>query len=351
MLDLLTRLIDGLPIGVVVLDRSGRAVLYNRVEEMLTGRRREDVLERDFFVEHAYCLDVPLIAGHFRERIGRGPLDAEGDFSFPFPFLARPREVHVQLSSFESRGAPFGLLLFRDISHERSVEQMRQTLSQMVVHDIKNPLTAITGALEQVEPMVRDDADAREAIQDAFEASHRIESMLLNLLDTSRLETNEFPLRLQSTDVHGLAKTAVNLARTVARGNEATIRLTSSDAPVMAEIDPDVVLRIFENLIDNALQHAHSVTVSVTQRETTTVIEVSDDGPGVPPDVREHIFEKFSQGQNRRSRRAHRGLGLTFVQNAARAHGGEASLDCPLEGGAVFRVVLPIQSPLTPLAR
>jgi photoactive yellow protein len=346
MLELFTRLIDTMPVGIVVLDAAGRAVLYNRVEETLAGRRREDVLGRDFFREHAYCMDVPLIGGHFRERIGREELKAEGDFSFPFPFLATPREVHVQLSSFESRGAPYGLLVVRDISHERSVELMRETLSQMLVHDIKSPLTAVTMALEQLRPIVTGSEDAREAVADALEASDQIESMLGNLLDTARLETNEFPLLLATVDVHGIAAKAVTLARVVARGREAVVRIVPTAAPVLAEVDSDVVLRICENLLDNALQFARTVTIKVVQLGASVLLEVSDDGPGVPPEARASIFEKFVQGPGRRARRRNRGLGLTFVQNAARAHGGDASLECPAEGGAVFRVVLPVVSPV-----
>lgn len=346
MLELFTRLIDSLPVGVVVLDAAGRAVLYNRVEETLAGRRREDVLGRDFFREHAYCLDVPLIGGHFRERIGRGELKAEGDFTFPFPFLVTPREVHVQLSSFESDGAPYGLLVLRDISHERSVELMRETLSQMLVHDIKSPLTAVTMALQHLQPIVCAPEDACEAVADALEASRQIESMLVNLLDTARLETNEFPLLLDNADVHAVAAKAVSLARAVARASGAVVSLPPAASPVLAEVDADVVLRICENLIDNALQFARVVRVTVTLRDTNVVIEVADDGPGVPAPERAHIFEKFSQASGRKARRRNRGLGLTFVQNAARAHGGDASLECPPEGGSIFRVVLPVVSPV-----
>jgi photoactive yellow protein len=352
MLHLLTQLIDSLPVGVIVLDAAGRVVLYNRVEELLAGRRREDVLGSDFFVQHGFCLDVPLIGGHFRERIGRAPLEAEGDFTFPFPFLATPREVHVQLSSFEANGAPYGLLVLRDIAHERSVELMRQTLSQMLVHDIKNPLTAITMTLEHLalSPALRDDKDALDAVGDAVEASRRIESMLVNLLDTARLETNQFPLTLTKVDVHALARRAVSLEGAVARGNRALVTLVEAPAPVVAEVDADIVLRICENLVDNALRHAQAVTVAVYARDACAVIEVKDDGPGIPPEARAHIFDKFSQVPGGRERRTNRGLGLTFVQNAARAHGGDASLECPPEGGAVFRVVLPLDSPLPRIA-
>ncbi len=345
MLKLLTQLVDNLPIGVVALDAKGHAVVYNRVEETLAGRRREDVVGTDFFAKHAYCLDVPLIGGYFRERIGREALHAEGDFTFPFPFLATPRQVHVTVTSFECDGAPYGLLLMRDIAHERSVELMRETLSQMLVHDIKSPLTAITMSLEHLRSAVRDDEDAREAVADALAASQRIGSMLVNLLDTAQLETNEFPLSPSTVDVHALAAKAIALARAVMRHTEATVMLTDG-APVLAEVDGDVVLRICENLVDNALQHASHVTVTVERVEADVRIRVRDDGAGVAPELRPHIFEKFRQGEGRRGGRRNHGLGLTFVQNAARAHGGDATLECPPEGGAIFCVTLPVVSPV-----
>jgi photoactive yellow protein len=346
MLELFSHLVDSLPVGVIVLDAAGRAVVFNRVEEQLTGRRREAVLGTDFFRQHGFCMDVPHLAGQFRERIGRGSFSAEADLSFPFPFLATPREVRVQLSSFEANDQPYGLLVIRDVSHERSVALMRETLGQMIVHDLKNPLTVVTGNLRYLSSAVRDTADAREAIEDGLAATRRLEAMLVGLLDSTRLETNTFPLMLSTVDVGQLATGAAALARAVARARSVSIEV-NAPTPAMARVDRDVVVRICENLLDNAMRHAKHVTVSVTSTPPDVVLTVADDGPGVPPEERERIFEKFTQitPGAPHARGLNRGLGLTFVQYAARAHGGDAWVGEGPAGGALFRVTLPVDPP------
>ena len=120
-------------------------------------------------------------------------------------------------------------------------------------------------------------------------------------------------------------------------------------APVRALLDPDLMSRVFENLIDNAVRQAKQVTVAVRSEGLNVVLEVSDDGPGIPLEARERIFEKYAQvvpGAGH-TRAANRGLGLTFVQQAARAHGGDVSAHQGPEGGALFRVTLPVTPPVT----
>ncbi len=346
-LDLFARLVDSLPVGVIVLDAEGKAVVYNRLEEHLSGRRRSAVLGCDFFREHAYCMNVPEIAGQFRENIGRRSLQSEADLSFPFPFLATPREVRVSLTDFEANDQPYGLLVIRDVSHERSVAMMRTTLSEMVVHDLKNPLTAVEANLNFLERSIRDHLDAREAVLESLQSVKRISSLLTNLLQTSRLETNSFPLSRSNVDLRALCANAVALERAVARSREVQLELIGPPEPVLVDADGDLILRVLENLLDNALRYATRITVGVRHHGADVVLEVSDNGPGISPEQRAQVFEKYRQVDPGapHTRGLHHGVGLHFVQQAARAHGGEAEVDEAPGGGAVFRVRFPRRRP------
>jgi photoactive yellow protein len=342
-LQLFSRLVDTLPVGVIVLDHEGKAVIYNRVEEQLSGRRREVVLGSDFFRAHAYCMNVPAIAGRFREDIGRRALQTEADFSFPFPFLATPREVRVTLTDFEANNQPYGLLLIRDVSHERSVAMMRTTLNEMVVHDLKNPLAALAANLDYLHRSIRDQRDALEAVTDSLESVKRISAMVTNLLETSRLETNSFPLRRSNIDLRALCANAIALERAVARSREVQLELVGPPDPVLVEADSELMLRVLENLLDNSIRYATRITVSVRQVDEQTLLEVGDNGPGIPPEERTRIFEKYRQVSSGapHTRGLHHGVGLHFVQQAARAHGGDAEVQDAPAGGALFRVRLP----------
>ncbi len=350
MLEVLGRVVDSLPVGVIVLDAAGRAVVFNRVEERLAGRRREDVIGSDFFRDHGYCMDIPELAGTMRAHIGRGPFEAEAELTFPFPYLATPREVRVSLTSFEANEQPYGLLVIRDVAHERAVRRMRETLGQMLLHDLRAPLTVVTANLGLLSSEVRDTQDARQALEDAMEGARRLQSMLTTLLETSRLETNELPLLPTDVDVRALANSAASLVRAIARARAVEVVLDPDPGVARAQVDPDVVVRICENLLDNAMRYATRVAIRVLEGDAHVSIEVTDDGPGIPPAQRARIFEKYArvgpEGRRVPDRDGGHGLGLHFVRLAARAHGGDVVAECPPEGGARFSVRLPRVSPL-----
>ncbi|MEJ7729071.1 MAG: ATP-binding protein [Polyangiaceae bacterium] len=344
-LPILEDLFDSLPVGVVVLDQQGKVVVYNTAEEKLAGRPRSRVLGRDFFGTVAPCMDVRELGGAFRERIGRQRVDVNIEFSFPFPFLDQPRDVRVRMQSFEARGAPYGLLMVEDVSRERSIDRMRETLQSLLVHDLKNPLAVVVASLGFLGAEHTNAAhpDVAEAIADGLTAAARLQSMLLNLLDIHRLETSSFPLRKVDCDVGALLGSASKAYRGLARASGAELLLDLPAAPMRACLDEGVVRRAIDNLVENAFRHARRVVLRAAHEGGAAVIEVADDGPGVPVAVRESIFEKFAQvvGDGGVQTDLNRGLGLTFVRLALRAHGGNATVHCPDRGGSVFRLEIP----------
>lgn len=346
-LAVLQQLFDGLPIGVVVLDAAGAVVHYNRQEERLAQRSRERVLGKRFFYEVAPCLNVRELGGEFERRIGREPIEIDLELTLPRPHVQQPRDVLVRLRSFEADRRPYGVLLVEDVSAERAIDRMKDTLASLLVHDLKSPLAVLALDLQLLgqHPALRGDPDAMETYAQGRHAARRLERMILNLLDITRLETHSLPLQPRTTDVAAIARAAVEDARILAQLRDIALVLDAPAAPVERVLDAELVRRAVDNLIDNALKHSrHSgrVVVSVGQEAERAWIAVADDGPGVPEDVRERIFEKYVQATLPGvSRGLNRGLGLTFVQLVARAHGGLAEVE-PSEGrgGAVFRLSL-----------
>jgi photoactive yellow protein len=346
-LALLAQLFDSLPLGVVVLDAAGKVVIYNRAEERLANRQRARVVGRDFFVEVAPCMNVSRLAGEFRAHIGRRALDVNLEFSFPFMSLDEPRDVRLKMSSFEVGAAPYAVLTVEDISAQRSVERMKETLQDLLIHDLKNPLSAILANLGFLNRVggIRDNADAVEAISDSVQSARRLQAMLLNLLDISRLETGSLPLARADVDLDALLAAVVEENAALARMHDAALALGPA-CGLRASVDPAVLRRALGNLIENAVRHAPHVTVAARRDRDALVLEVVDDGPGVPAAMREAIFEKYTQVGSARPATAsyNRGLGLTFVRLAAHAHGGDAAVDCPAGSGSAFRITLPAGS-------
>lgn len=345
-LEVFSYLFDSMPIGVVVLDQEGRVVIFNATEERLAGRSKARVLGRSFFEEVAPCMNVRDLGLTFKEDIGRKDISRELDFSFAFPHVDRPRDVRVRLQSFSVGSAPHALLLVEDVSAERAVMRMKESLQTLLVHDLKNPLASILAnfgfALD--DRTVKQSVDLNEAMRDGLMSAERLQALILNLLDVSRLETSTMPVQRGPTNLRAMLEGVVAGSRTYATLRGASVSVGSKTPTDPVNIDESLIRRCVENLVDNALRFARSVEVSAAVDGDRLEVIVADNGPGIPATIRERIFDRYVQvGGATGNTNQNRGLGLTFVRLAARAHGGEAVCECPAAGGTIFRLALPLQ--------
>jgi len=348
-LQLLTTLLDQMPVGVVVLDAVGTVVHFNRYEEQLARRDRAEVLGTRFFVDVAPCMNIKALGGHFFERIGREPLQAATEFNFPFPFLETPREVMVRMTDFRVDGRPYGMLLVEDVSARRAVDRMKETLTSLLVHDLKNPLAVILANLTYVQstPQVSAHPDLVEALTDGIDGGIRLQQMIVNLLDITRLEAGTMPLQRAVINVGDLVSKVVGDTQGSARERRATLVAERPNEPLFALLDADVLRRALDNLVNNALRYCRSggrIIVGVQTASAGIEILVSDNGPGIPEAARASIFEKYTQAGAATPGSLNRGLGLTFVKLAVEAHGGDVTVECPATGGTTFRLKLPIEA-------
>jgi photoactive yellow protein len=346
-LSVLIRLVDELPLGVVVLDRHGVVVHYNRYEAEVARRSPDRVIGRSFFTEVAPCTNIRELGGTFHDCIGKRPLNVRLDFSFPFPFADKPRDVRIALTSFEDAGEPYGCLFIEDVSHERAVERMRETLGELLVHDMKNPLAVLHANLSLLRAKAKGD-ERVELLDMALEAGRRLDRMVLNLLDITRLESPAFPLRRERIDARALVETVVRDVGPLGRERAVALAPEVPDHPVAAVLDADVVRRALDNLVENAVRFARRfVRVRVAAEADRVRFDVADDGPGIAPELRERIFDKYADasGATTFATRHNRGLGLTFVRLAARAHAGDVEVESEPGKGTSFVLTLPTEPP------
>lgn len=341
---LLGRLFDSLPVGIIVLDRRGHVVVFNREEERLAHRQRDKVVGRPFFTEVAPCMNVKELGKTFERDIEYHELRVTTEFSFPFPFLDQPRDVLVRMLSFVVEDAPYGCLMIQDISAQRSIDRMKETLASLLVHDFKNPLSVVLSNLEFVRADPRISGDLVEPIDDAQTAARRLRGMVVSLLDVTRLESGEVPLERVRQDVRDLVRAAADESQALGRLRDVKIVTELPPRPAESDVDSDLLRRALDNLIENAVRYSpRGGLVSVRLRQAPQLeLEVADQGPGVPAALRSQIFDKYVQVKTNQPAGQHnRGLGLTFVRLVARALGGDAELECPSAGGSIFKIVLP----------
>jgi signal transduction histidine kinase len=230
----------------------------------------------------------------------------------------------------------------------REMNDVKDTLLHAVSHDLKGPLAGILGAMQTIR---RDDelhltADEREALYEVIEHSGRKMNRLIDdLLDLDRIDRGKVHPQRRPTDVGELARRVVS---DTAQLDDHPVRVRA-DA-VMVEVDPSKVERVIENLLVNAARYTPpgtAVLVQITARPDGIDLVVEDDGPGIPDELKDVLFEPFRQGEDSSGRGM--GIGLSLVQRFAELHGGSARIEDAPTGGARFVVELP--GAVTPLGK
>jgi signal transduction histidine kinase len=227
---------------------------------------------------------------------------------------------------------------------EAALERQRDFVAD-ASHELRTPLTSILANLELLEAEL--DGEAREMAGSALRSSQRMRRLVADLLLLARADAGRRAPR-GPLDLSVVAREAVTEAGPMAAGHTLSLDVPE---PVPIEGAADDLHRLVANLIENALVHTSSgtpVTVSTRAREGEAVLEVADRGPGVPPAMRERVFERFARGRGDSAAGGGSGLGLAIVRAVAEAHGGRVRLLDAEGGGARFVVTLPLAAEATP---
>jgi two-component system, sensor histidine kinase and response regulator len=217
----------------------------------------------------------------------------------------------------------------------------RDEMSALLVHDLKGPTSVVQLSLEYMESSAsRVASDFRDVLRDARAATDRIERIVHNMLDIAQLEAGRLVLRTGPTRPAELLNLVAHCREPVARRHGVHLEL-AANPDVQMEADVDLIIRVIENVVDNALEHVPCggrILMSVDSHAGSTTILIGNDGPPVPTDMRQRIFEKF--GREGIGKPHNLGLGLYFCRLAVEAHGGKISVsDQPLP--AVFCMRFP----------
>jgi signal transduction histidine kinase len=232
--------------------------------------------------------------------------------------------------------------------HEALVRLQRhkEELSALLVHDLKSPASGIImAARSRLRSRTLAETD-RPHWRAVLSGAEIIDRMALNLLDVSRSEDGAFAPRIADVAISGLLDEVGELMTPLAEGRNQTLALAEEAPDLRLRADGELLRRVLQNLIDNALRHGPSGgTVRVTARPVEGAVElrVSDEGEGIPEGMRERVFDKYTRldatGATRGS--AGRGLGLTFCRLAAEAHGGSIHAEANAPQGSVFVLRVP----------
>jgi len=209
------------------------------------------------------------------------------------------------------------------------------TLAMSVVHDLRNPLAAIHGGAEMLKSLQLPEQQIRRLARNMYKASVQIQAMLQDYVDRCRARES----RPQPSNLHHLV--AQTLDR-IAPAAEAQSVIVAQDVPadLVVTVDRGRIGSVLANLLANALEAmptGGSIHISASAAKSSTVIRVLDTGPGIAPEIRDHLFQPFVTARKPNGW----GLGLTQARQVVLDHGGEMWLESPPGGGACFAFSLP----------
>jgi two-component system, NtrC family, sensor histidine kinase PilS len=339
--------------GVLTVDGLGRLAFINPTAERLLDLDGEALIGLpvlDHLKSRSSELWAAAVAGI---RNGRKISRGEG---MVVQGAGRMFPIGLSTTTFrqEAQDAPSVTAIFTDISDLKEVQELHMRaerleavaeLSASLAHEIRNPLASIRSSVEQLARSKHADEDERFLSGLIVRESDRLSRLLSEFLDFARVRATHFtPL-----DLHGVVVAVVRLIRAHPDCRaDATITVEGDHA--MLEGDEDLLHRVIANLVLNAVQAARGpvrITVSVaavqaseiphgTNLEHAVRLQVRDNGPGIPEEVRERLFQPFVSGRSGGS-----GLGLAIVQRAVEAHRGLVLVDSGAGSGTTFTIFLP----------
>ncbi len=229
------------------------------------------------------------------------------------------------------------LLLLSDVTDLRRLETIRRDFVANVSHELKTPLTAIAGYAETL-AAESSESQAAGFAQTIVENAHRMQRLVDDLLDLSRIESGAWEPEPQTVDVETAAREA--WAQFAERAASRKIVLETATNASSVHSDPEALRQVFTNLLDNALRHTPSggrIRVTAQRVGDDTVVRVTDTGTGIPADHLPRIFERFYRVDPSRSRQeGGTGLGLAIVKHLVEAHGGRVEAESELGRGTTI---------------
>jgi two-component system, OmpR family, phosphate regulon sensor histidine kinase PhoR len=339
--DPLRAVVAGLPDPVIALDSEGRVLALNEHARALAPalRQGEPV---------SLALRMPELIEAIGRALARGE-DQRVEFSERGPLDRWFQAIVVPVKRDPVLSKPdLVLMTFHDLTPLRRVEEMRADFVANASHELRTPLAAISGFIETLQGSARDDAKARERFLAIMrEQARRMARLIDDLLSLSRIELNAHRRPDTPVDLVPIVRQVVDSLETLARDRGVAVNVEAANSVTVLG---DELVRIFENLVENALKYgAPGKRVDIklgagmsAENEPEAQVSVRDYGPGIAPEHLPRLTERFYRVDVRESRaQGGTGLGLALVKHILNRHRGRMTIESAPGAGASFTIHLP----------
>lgn len=324
-----TALVEAMVEGVIAADARGRVTTANHAAHRLLG----------------YADDAPLpdLSTLFRAKGARelvaAAIEHRGERSATI-------ELDGQILLLTARGLPDGsaVLVLHDLTETRRLETVRRDFVANVSHELKTPLTSISGYAETLLGEQTDEEMTRRFHGIILANARRMHRLVDDLLDLSRIESGHWQPTLDQISADAIAREVAAMSQERAR--DGGIQLTV-DVPAGLGMyaDADALRQILTNLVDNGIRHTPAggtISIAATRDDGAVCVTVSDTGAGIGSEHLPRIFERFYRVDASRSRaEGGTGLGLSIVRHLVESHGGELAAESELGRGTTIRMTFP----------
>ena len=338
-------ILENLPDPLFVLAEDRSPLRANRAARLLFGVPATDM--RPLAGDIAALLRHPALASAVDRALAEGEVQAV-DIVLPVPVA---RELAAQVIPLDPPLVDGGRLVVQlmDRTRERAVERMRVDFVANASHELRTPLASLMGFIETLLGPAEDDPEARRRFLGIMaEQSERMRRLIDDLLGLSRIELTEHQPPTGRVRLADLARSEAEAMTPILARRDVHLELALDDSAVASPADGEQLAQVVRNLLENAIRHGRQggeVKLAVlrgTGERGGAVLEITDDGPGIPREHIPRLTERFYRVDKGRSRVAGgTGLGLAIVKHIINRHRGQLSIESEEGHGATFRVWLP----------
>lgn len=328
--------------GIIAIDKEGRIILFNNALKNMTDYSSDRVLGKF----HWEIIRNNQLNELLKEVLQKGqPLTQEITIFSPQEKIFRA-SANPLTKKNEVWGA---VVVLNDITEIKKLEKMRSEFVANVSHELRTPLTSIQGFVETLKDgAINDPGKAQYFLEIIEKQSNRLNNLIEDILQLSKIESQEIIMNLQSINLRDLIdKTISEFKKKIEQKNH-KIKINISPQLPLIKADPEQIEVVFRNLLDNAIKYTPNggeIYISAFEKAENIYIEIADNGIGISAEHLPRIFERFYRADKDRSRKlGGTGLGLAIVKHIVQAHGGTIGVESKPGKGSKFFFTLPKNS-------
>jgi PAS domain S-box-containing protein len=326
--------------SILITDWDGNIVEANRQAASLIGVPTNDLLA--MAISQLNIVENEIVGPRFSKMTTGKTVSYETNI-----YTHSGKQVPVQVYARQVNIEDVSHLqwILRDITERKNLDNMRNDLLSMIYHDLRSPLANVVSSLDVLETLLAENPDPtiKSLLNIAMRSTERIQRLTNSLLDMRRLESDQ-PLgnRVETPPVQMISE-AIEIVSITADNKDQTVSTETADNLPAVLVDVDMIRRVLINLLENAVKYTpagSTISIGAQQQDEMVMFWVQDNGPGIPSEDHERVFDKFTR-LNPDNGPKGLGLGLAFCRLAVEKHDGQIWVESPEDGGARFKFTLP----------